>query len=103
MKTRLEEKNRRTKRTYYSNEKRRTKMNTLTKVGLIFLILGILSFLGLMVVYLAFGAGASANPPLTDWLATLISLISIIWAFWFVFMIIGAVFIVAGHLEKRGK
>jgi hypothetical protein len=77
-------------------------MNTLTKAGLIFLILGGLSFLGLMFVVLL-SVGGSGNPPATGWYAALITFIYTIGFFWFVFLIIGAVLIVSGFLKKRGK
>ena len=54
---------------------RSKEMNMLIKAGLIFLILGGLSFLGLMFVVLCFGVGGSGNPPLTGWYAVLISFI----------------------------
>jgi hypothetical protein len=78
-------------------------MNTLTKAGLIFLILGGLSFLGFLFVLLQ-SVGGPENPPLTGWYATLIILIYFIGLFWFVFLIIGAVLIVSGlGSKKRGK
>ena len=76
-------------------------MNMLIKAGLIFLIVGGLSFLGLMFVVLLSGVGASANPPLTGWYVPLIRFIYTIGIFWFVFLIIGAVLIVAGLIKKH--
>jgi hypothetical protein len=78
-------------------------MNMLIKAGLIFLIVGGLSFLGLIFVVLGFGIGGSGNPPLTGWLAVLITFITTIGFFWFVFLIIGAVLTVAGFLKKRNS
>ena len=76
-------------------------MNILIKAGLIFLIVGGLSFVGLMFVVLRFGVGGSGNPPLTGWYAALITSIYWIGFFWFVFLIIGAVLIVAGIMKKH--
>ena len=76
-------------------------MNLLIKAGLIFLIVGGLSFLGLLFVVLLFGVGASANPPLTGWFVSLIRFIYTIGVSWFVFLIIGAVLIVAGLIKKH--
>ena len=76
-------------------------MNILVKAGLIFLIVGGLSFVGLMFVVLRFGVGGSGNPPLTGWYAALITSIYWIGFFWFVFLIIGAVLIVAGIMKKH--
>jgi hypothetical protein len=75
-------------------------MNILIKAGLIFLIIGGLSFLGLMYVVLQFGVGGASNPPLTGWFAALVSLVFAIGFFWFVFLIVGAVLIVAGLIKK---
>lgn len=76
-------------------------MNLLTKAGLVFLIAGALSFLGLMFAVLLFGVGASANPPLTGWYVPLIRFIYTIGTFWFAYLIIGAVLIVAGLIKKH--
>jgi len=76
-------------------------MDILIKAGLILLIVGGLSFLGLMFVVLGFGVGGSGNPPLTGWYAALITFIYTIGFFWFVFLIIGAVLIVAGLIKKH--
>jgi hypothetical protein len=76
-------------------------MDILIKAGLILLIVGGLSFLGLMFVVLGFGVGGSGNPPLTGWYAALITSIETIGFFWFVFLIIGAVLTVAGLIKKH--
>ena len=76
------------------------KMNTLIKAGIILLIVGAFSFLGLMYVILFHGVGASANPPLTGWYATLITFIFWTGFFWYVYLIAGAVLILTGLVKK---
>ena len=76
------------------------KMNTLIKVGIIFLIVGAFSFLGLMYVVLSHGVGASSNPPLTGWYAALITFIFWTGFFWYVYLIAGAVLILTGLVKK---
>ena len=75
-------------------------MNLLLKAGLVFLALGGLAFLAIMYVVLNFGVGAASNTPLTGWFAALVSLVFAIGFFWFVFLVIGAVLIVAGIIKK---
>jgi len=77
-------------------------MNTLTRVGLYFLIGGGLSFLALLfIALLGVGGYSSGNPPLAGWFVSLIMLIYYIVTFWFVYLIIGAVLIIAGLIKKH--
>jgi hypothetical protein len=54
-----------------------------------------------MYVILLHGVGASANPPLTGWYAALITFIFWTGFFWFVYLIVGAVLILAGLVKKH--
>jgi hypothetical protein len=80
-------------------------MNILTKAGLIFLILGGLSFLGLVFLVLCFGIGGgwagTGNYQRPGWFVALLTFIFYVGLSWWVFLIIGAVLIVAGFLRAR--
>lgn len=75
-------------------------MNTLIKLGLVFIAIGIFTFLGLMFAILRVAVGGSGNPPLTGWFATLIGFILYIGFLFPIFLAIGAVLIIVELLKE---
>jgi hypothetical protein len=89
-----------------TTESRWLRSMDLTKLGLLFLILGGLSFLILLFIALMSvgGSGSASGNSFTVWFGWFVSLVRLIYnivVFWFVYLIIGAVLIVAGLIKKH--
>lgn len=77
-------------------------LKTLTKVGIVFLIVGFLLFTALIYLVVMFAVGGGpGSPGLPSPLGEFVLFFTRLGAFWFFFVIMGAVLIVAGAFQRK--
>ena len=75
-------------------------MKTLTKFGIVFLIVGCLLFVGLFALVLLFAVGGEGSPPLPFPLGNVVQFFFELGISWYFYVIAGVILIVIGAVQK---
>ena len=76
-------------------------MKTLIKIGIVFLIIGCLLFVGLFALLLLFAVGAEGSPGLPSPLGNVVQFLFQLGISWYFFIIAGVILIIIGALQKK--